>query len=115
MTARALSGNSSKLQLLREALALETPRGRLLMFSALTFVIFFSQYHWLDHLSLWGNLGIHAPSIGLTRAYWLLLHGHLSAAWHRNRLIYLVLSVGLPLLVFDIGHIRHAASTSVEI
>lgn len=106
MTAQALSGSSSKFQLIREVLALETPRGRLLVFGVLTLAIFFSHYHWFDHLSLWGDLGIHAPSVGLTRAYWLVLHGHLAAAWHRNCLIYLVLVVGLPLLALDITRLR---------
>jgi len=85
-----------------EMLSLQTARGRLLTFLLLSSAIFASQYHWLDHLSLWGNLGFtHAPSVGLTRAYWLLLHGHPEAAWHRNRLIYLILLVGVPLLVRD--------------
>jgi hypothetical protein len=85
-----------------EAITLKTARGRLLTFGILTSAIFFSRYHWLDHLSIWGDLGIHhAPSIGLTRAYWLFIHGHPVAAWHRNPLIYLVLFIGLPLLIRD--------------
>jgi len=85
-----------------EVLSLHTPRARLAVFSALTLAIYASRYHWLDHLSLWGALGIkHAPSIGLTRAYWLVLHGHPAAAWHRNPLIYLVLMFGLPMVIYD--------------
>ena len=73
------------------------------MFSLLSTAIYLSHYHWLDHLSLWGNLGWkQAPSIGLTRAYWLLLHGNAVAAWHRNWLIYAVLAVGLPIILKDV-------------
>ena len=86
-----------------EMVSLQTARGRLLTFLGLTAAVFVSHYHWLDHLSLWGNLGFkHAPSVGLTRAYWLLLHGQPVAAWHRNWLIYLILCIGLPLLARDI-------------
>jgi hypothetical protein len=65
--------------------------------------IFFSRFEWLAHVSLWAKLGMDwMPSIGLTRAYWLVLHGDFVAAWHRNGLIYLVLLVGIPLLLKDI-------------
>ncbi|MBC7581821.1 DUF2752 domain-containing protein [Aeromicrobium sp.] len=91
----------TKRQLALEILSLSSPRGRLLAFSLATVAIYFSHYHWLDHLSIWGHLGIPSPSIGLTRAYWLLIHGHPVASWHRNPLIYLVLAVGIPLLLMD--------------
>lgn len=88
--------------LLLEAVTLSTPRGRLLAFITLTLLIYPARYSWLSHLSLWLLIGWHsAPSIGLTRAYWLLLHGHPSLAWQRNRLIFAVLAVGLPLLAYD--------------
>ena len=91
-------------QLTLEALTLASARGRLASFSVLSAAIYLSHYHWLDHLSLWGNLGFsRAPSIGLTRAYWLLLHGQPGAAWHRNWLIYIVLAVGIPLLLKDLA------------
>jgi len=101
-------------RLLLEALSLQTARGRVLVFVLASVVIFCCRYHWLDHLSLWGHLGFtHAPSIGLTRAYWLLLHGHPVDAWHRNRLIYAVLGVGLPLILRDVFKLaRRTASTS---
>lgn len=85
-----------------EILTLRTARGRLIAFGFLTTLIFMSPYHWLAQLSLWQHIGWHgAPSIGLTRAYWLIIHGHPVAAWHRNPLIYAVLIVGIPLLVRD--------------
>lgn len=65
-------------------------------------MIFVSPYDWFSHLSLWQRLGIPSPSIGLTRAYWLLLHLDPVGAWERNKLIYAVLLVGVPLLLKDI-------------
>jgi hypothetical protein len=93
-------------ELLIESASLATPRGRITSFVVLSVAIFFCRYHWLDHLSLWGNLGFsHAPSIGLTRAYWLFLHGQIVAAWQRNWLIYMVLATGLPMVAVDIKHL----------
>ncbi len=86
-----------------EVVGLQTARGRLLCVGLITIAVFSAPYSWLAHLSLWDRLGWHsAPSIGLTRAYWLLLHGQPRAAWHRNWLIYLVLVILLPLLIRDI-------------
>ncbi|MFZ1483593.1 MAG: DUF2752 domain-containing protein [Candidatus Saccharimonadales bacterium] len=66
-------------------------------------LIFIAPYAWLASLSLWQRLGFEgAPSVGLTRAYWHVLHLDFYAAWERNKLIYLVLAIGLPLLVRDI-------------
>ncbi|MDZ7786173.1 MAG: DUF2752 domain-containing protein [Candidatus Saccharibacteria bacterium] len=68
-----------------------------------SFVIFFSQYHWFENLSLWKNLGWEsAPSIGLTRAYWLLLHGDVQAAWERNWLIFPVLLILAMIFMRDL-------------
>jgi hypothetical protein len=89
-------------RLLGETVTLQTPRGRLLAFALLSLLIYCARYSWLAHLSLWQDLGWRtAPSIGLTRAYWLLLHGHPVLAWRRNSLIYAVLAVGVPLLGYD--------------
>lgn len=85
-----------------ECAALQTARGRLVVFTVLSLLIFLVPYHWLDHLSVWGHLGLSKmPSIGLTRAYWRFLHGNPVGAWHRNPLIYVVLIVGVPLLARD--------------
>lgn len=62
--------------------------------AVITCLVFVVPYAWLNNLSLWQALGWEsAPSIGLTRAYWLLIHGDPIAAWDRNPLIYAVLSV----------------------
>lgn len=89
-------------EFLFRTISLQTPLSRLLVFGVLTIAIFFSSYDWLAHLSLWDRFGLEwMPSIGLTRAYWLLIHGDPVGAWQRNGLIYLVLAVGLPILIRD--------------
>jgi len=85
-----------------DVIGLQTPAGRLVFFLLASAAIFLAPYDWLSHLSLWQHLGIPSPSIGLTRAYHLLLHGDPIAAWQRNRLIYLVLLIGVPLLARDV-------------
>lgn len=85
-----------------QTIGLQTPGGRLLFFAVATLAIFLAPYDWLAGLSLWQRLGIPSPSIGLTRAYWHLLHLDPGAAWQRNPLIYVVLAVGLPLLARDV-------------
>lgn len=86
-----------------EALSLRTPRARLVVFAVLSLVVLVSNYSWLENLSFWKFVGWEsAPSIGLTRAYWLLLHGDVVAAWERNVLIFAVLAIGLPLLALDL-------------
>ena len=88
--------------ILFEILGLQTPRGRLIFFAAASIIIFVTPYSWLAQLSLWQRIGIEAPSVGLTRAFWHVLHFEWLAAWHRNPLIYLVLLVGIPLLARDV-------------
>jgi hypothetical protein len=90
-----------KLQL-KEIIGLQSPRGRLLFFAVITLIIFVSPYDWFAKLSLWQHLGVPSPSIGLTRAYWLFIHFDPIGAWERNKLIYAVLLVGLPLLLKDV-------------
>jgi hypothetical protein len=86
----------------REIITLGTSRGRVLAWLLLSAVIFAVPYAWLAHLSLWQHLGWHgAPSIGLTRAYWLLLHGRPTQAWQRNWLIVPVCAIGLPIIARD--------------
>ena len=82
-------------------ISLQTSRDRLLFFCIATCVIFLLPYQALSHLSLWKALDIPSPSIGLTRAYWLLIHGDPVASWERNRLIFAVLAVGLPIIIYD--------------
>lgn len=88
-------------RLLFEVVGLQTPRGRLIFFALASLAIFVVPFHLLGQLSIWQRLGIPAPSIGLTRAYWHLLHLDPGAAWDRNPLIFAVLAVGLPLLAKD--------------
>lgn len=89
-------------QIILETISLQTARGRLLFFMTASLAIFITPYSVLSHLSIWQRIGFDsAPSIGLTRAYWHLLHLDPSAAWQRNHLIFLVLAVGLPLIAQD--------------
>jgi hypothetical protein len=86
-----------------EIISLSTPRGRLLFFIILTFFIFLTPYKYLSGLSLWQRIGWDwAPSIGLTRAYHMLIHGNFMGAWHRNPLIYLIITIGLMILAKDV-------------
>ena len=67
-------------------------------------MIFIVPYHWLNNLSLWQLLDIPSPSIGLTRAYWKLIHLDPVGAFERNALIYVVIAIGLPILIVDVSH-----------
>jgi hypothetical protein len=84
-----------------EIIGLHTPRGRILFFVAVSIAIFLTPYSFLAGLSLWQKIGIDAPSVGLTRAYWHVLHLDFVQAWVRNPLIFAVIAVGVPLLVRD--------------
>ena len=90
------------LRLAIETIGLQSARGRLLFFGIVSAAIFLAPYSWLSHLSLWQYLGIPSPSIGLTRAYWLLMHGDVMGAYERNGLIFVILIIGLPLLAKDV-------------
>jgi hypothetical protein len=84
-----------------EFIGLQSARGRLFFFATITIIIYLAPYHLLGHLSIWQALHIPSPSIGLTRAYHLFLHGDFGGAWERNKLIYLVFAVGFPVLMRD--------------
>jgi len=85
-----------------EIIGLQSARGRLLFFVVITSAVFLAPYHLLGNLSLWQALNIPSPSIGLTRAYHLLLHGDIHGAWQRNKLIFTILAVGLVILARDL-------------
>jgi hypothetical protein len=86
---------------------LSTPSQRLLVWAILTLLIFFSEFNWLENLSLYKRIGLDwVPSIGLTRAYWLLLHGNISAAVEMNPLIVPVIIAGGTLLIKDVRSLR---------
>lgn len=81
---------------------LSTPRQRLLVWGLLTVIIYFSQFNWLENLSLYKRIGLEwAPSIGLTRAYWLFIHGNAPAAINMNPLIIPVIIAGGIVLIKD--------------
>lgn len=97
-------------RLFLEIISLQTPRGRLIFFGTVSLLIFIAPYVLLSQLSLWQRLGFEsAPSVGLTRAYWHVMHLDFAAAWERNRLIYFVLAVGLPLLAHDVYRVWRGA------
>lgn len=83
-------------------ITLATPESRLGVWALLTVAIWAAPFTWLTNLSLYGHLGWHsAPSIGLTRAYWLILHGKLTDGWRMNHIIVAILFIGIPLLAID--------------
>ncbi len=84
-------------------LTLSTPESRLFVWALLTVLIFLSSFSWLEDLSLYKRFGIDwAPSIGLTRAYWYLLHGDIEAAWRMNKIVFIVIGIGSIILLKDI-------------
>jgi predicted PurR-regulated permease PerM len=95
-------------------LTLSKPEYRLGFFAAATLVIFVVPYEFLDRakLSLYERMHIPSPSIGLTRAYWRVIHGDFRGAWERNKLIYLVLAVWVCIMIFDVYAVfsKHRAS-----
>jgi Protein of unknown function (DUF2752) len=94
-------------------LNLDSPTKRLATWAVLSTIIFLAPFSWLQHLSLWQRLGLDwAPSIGLTRAYWHLLHGNPASAWQINPLIYAVITVGLPMLGRDICRVMQIRTTT---
>jgi hypothetical protein len=89
-------------KLLFEILGLQTPRGRLLFFALVSLLIFLTPYEVLANFSIWHKIGFEsAPSIGLTRAYWHILHLDIEAAYKVNRLIFIVMAIGVPILMHD--------------
>lgn len=88
-----------------EAIGLQTSTGRLLFFLIATIVIFLLPVSALAEFSIWQKLGVPSPSIGLTRAYHHILHGNIDFAWQQNRLIFVVLLIGLPLLAKDVYNV----------
>jgi len=89
-------------RLLLEIIGLSTARGRVIFVFTASVVVYFVPFRWLGGLSLWQRLGLDwVPSIGLTRAYWLLLHGRLDEALELNWLILLVVVLAGMLLAKD--------------
>ncbi len=88
-----------------ECLGLQTARGRLTFFMIASLFIYLLPIDVLSHLSLWQKLDIDAPSIGLTRAYHHVLHGNFEGAWDQNRLIFVVVALGLPIIAKDVYNV----------
>lgn len=98
-----------------EFVGLNSPRGRITVIGLITVLVFLAPYRWLGNLSLLQALGWHsAPSIGLTRAYHLLLHGHFDAAWTRNHLIYPVVLIFGSIIVSDCFKIFSVSSKKTK-
>lgn len=90
-------------KLVVEIVTLSTPRGRVIFAVLANSIIFTSKYQMLGNLSLYQRLGLDwVPSIGLTRAYWLLLHGDFVGAWERNWLIFPVMMIGWSIVALDV-------------
>lgn len=89
-----------------EIATLSTPRGRVIFVVTASLLVFIVPFQWLNDLSLWKRLGLDwAPSIGLTRAYWLMLHSNFRAAVAFNPLILPVMAIAATLMVVDISKI----------
>lgn len=89
-----------------ELISLSSPRSRLTFWFIITALILILPYDFFANLSLWQKIGWEgAPSIGLTRSYWLILRGDFVGAWELNKLIYLVLVVGFIILASDTSKI----------
>ncbi len=102
-------------QILVEVIGLQTPRGRLFAFTLGSTIIYLLPYHVVGQFSLWQRLGwTSAPSIGLTRAYWLLMHGQADAAWNRNWLIYPIIFVVVIIVGRDMYKLFRSFGRSVQ-
>ncbi len=93
-----------------EVISLQTERGRLVFALMAHVVLLIVPYAWLSNLSLYKLLGINSPTIGLTRAYWLLIHGRPADAWERNWLIFPVMAVGWSIVALDVWHLCQRSS-----
>jgi hypothetical protein len=95
-----------------ESASLATPRGRLIFVTLASCIVLVVPFHWLGSLSLWGRLGLDwMPSIGLTRAYWLLVHGRPAEAVAFNWLIVPVVVVAGTLVIRDLRHLWTGTKT----
>ena len=98
---------------LSDMIGLQKPGPRLVMVLLLHCLLLIVTYKALEGagLSLFGRLDIPSPSIGLTRAYWLLLHGNINAAYAMNPLIFIVAPVIWALIFKDIYTLAHYRKT----
>jgi hypothetical protein len=99
---------------LLDIVGLQTPRGRLACFTIITLLVASGVIFKLPNLSLFSRFGIPSPSIGLTRAYGQLLHGHMLEAWQMNPLIFPVVASVLCIIVLDINRLLAARHQAVQ-
>jgi hypothetical protein len=97
--------NNGFIEIILEIITLRTARGRLFFALFAHIILMIIPYAWLQDLSLYKKIRVNSPSIGLTRAYWLILHGELIDAWQRNWMIFPVLAVGWSIVILDIYQI----------
>jgi hypothetical protein len=91
-----------------EFLGLQTPISRITIIGGITLALYLIDYRQLLKLptiSLYSLAKIPSPSIGLTRAYWYLIHGKFTDAYRMNRLIYIVAAVVIILAAIDLYRI----------
>lgn len=89
-------------QLFVETIGLSSARGRIIFFLIVSGAIFVWPPTGPFTLSVWQHLGVESPSIGLTRAYRRLLHGEFTQAWQQNKIIFIVVAVGIVVLAKDV-------------
>lgn len=85
-------------------ISLQTPISRILVIASITTFLYIVRYQTLlsiPTISVYSRLNLPLPSIGLTRAYWFLIHGKYYSAWQMNKLIYLVALVIFIIIVID--------------
>lgn len=90
---------------LLNTIGLQTPIARLAVIAIGTlglYIISYSTLLGLPTISVYSRLQIPSPSIGLTRAYWYLIHGQFANAWRMNKLIYIVALVLVGLVTKDV-------------
>lgn len=102
------------MKIVLETLGLSSARGRLIFFVLISLCVFVLPPKLPVSFSVWQRMGEPAPSIGLTRAYRLVLHGDLSAAWQQNKLIYVVIVVGGAILIKDVMNLAGAKHAKVS-
>ncbi len=66
-------------------------------------IIFLMPPKWPVTFSVWQQLHLPSPSIGMTRAYRHVLHGEFAAAWRQNKLIFAVIGAGGAIIAKDVS------------
>jgi hypothetical protein len=62
----------------------------------------------LPQFSIFATLGLPSPSIGLTRAYWKLLHGDIAGAVRQNLMVVPVAITIGGIIIADGARILHS-------